>query len=192
MKKNIGINKNLATFLISSNIYPKSVIYKACYTFIDKAYVLLDDPGKNKIKVTLKWKSGYNKKTAEDVEGEFMNELLNALVRENVSKQNKRIVEQIVGGAIAASLGLGAGNDGVQSASCGCGEGPNEDSKEIEEAVELLRKELAAFDSAGDYESDELGVREIVVPEDGSKKRNLGKKPNNALNRKNNGKSKKN
>lgn len=185
------------TFSVSSSIYSKDIIYKACYAFIDRAYIFLDDPRKNSTEVTLKWKKAFSQKKAAELEGEFTNELLNALVRESVSRQNKKVVEQIVGGAMASSLGLGRQSEQAETG-VGCKDerrkkDEEREAKEIEEAVEALKRELAAIESSDDYENDELGIREILVSSSELEIAGPKKSDTKTVNKqKNNGKGKKN
>ena len=88
-----------------------------------------------------------------------MNELLNSLVRENVSKRNQKVLEQIVGGAMGAALGI----KGMESAEAFDGKEKIDESKEIEASIAALRKELEIIDVEDSYEKDTLGIMEIVI-----------------------------
>ncbi len=163
MKTTIAKEDNSLTFQISLAIYPKDVIYKACYALIDKMYIFLDiSTKKDFIKVTLRGKDALTKEALEKLEGEFSNELLNCLVRENISKRNQKILEQIVGGAMGAALGAGDLEGDNDSFSKNEIFGADE-SRDIEDAVEALRKELEAIEAEDDYEKDALGIRNIVI-----------------------------
>ncbi|NTW27388.1 MAG: His-Xaa-Ser system protein HxsD [Candidatus Moranbacteria bacterium] len=173
MKASIDLKNNSISFEVSTKIYSKDIIYKACYVFIDRMYVLLDIPNKKDvILVTLKGKASLVKKDLEKMEGEFMNELLNSLVRENISKRNQKVLEQIVGGAMGAALGAGnmQNDDKLKSDGCNDNCDDNIESKEIEDAVAALRKELEAFEIGDDYESDALGIRDVQKSDVGNKK----------------------
>lgn len=165
----IDTKNNSVTFPVNTKIYSKDIVYKACYVFIDRMYVFLDLPAKKDvISVTLKGKSTLTKKGIEKLEGEFVNELLNSLVRENVSKRNQKVLEQIVGGAMGAALGMNSldtgevGND-VVNGNDFVSEADRDEAKEIEAAVEALRRELEAIDTEDDYEKDVLGIRTVVL-----------------------------
>jgi len=164
MKTSVDTKNNSVTFSVSTKIYPKEVVYKACYVFIDRMYILLDIPGKNRdvISVTLKGKTTLTKKGIGKLEGEFMNELLNSLVRENVSKRNRKVREQIVGGAMGAALGVSDPNAG-ETGDIFQAEAGRDEAKEIEAAVEALRREREAIDTEDDYEKDMLGIRTVVA-----------------------------
>ena len=92
-------------FTLNAKIYPLEAILNCCYSFVDKAYIFLDsDPKTKNIKVTLKQKSGSNNKNTRILRGEFMNELLYSLIRQTVSKNNKKIREYIVGRALYSTF----------------------------------------------------------------------------------------
>lgn len=155
MKIAIDQKNNAIIFSVNTKIYSKDVVYKACYVFIDKMYIFLNVSDKKEVLlVTLKGKESLSKKEIEKLEGEFMNELLNSLVRENVSKRNQKVLEQIVGGAMGAALGIGdlkVGNIDEKKNSTNV----VIDEQEIEATIAALRKELEEIDSGGDFKFDE-------------------------------------
>ena len=160
MQTSIDQKNSAIIFLVNTKIYSKEVVYKACYVFIDRLYILLDvSAKKDSLQVTLKGKTTLPKKELEKLEGEFMNELLNSLVRENVSKRNQKVLEQIVGGAMGAALGI----KGMESAEAFDGKEKIDESKEIEASIAALRKELEIIDVEDSYEKDTLGIMEIVI-----------------------------
>ncbi len=165
MKTVIDQKNNAITFEVSSKIYAKEIVYKACYVFIDKLYIFLaPTEKKDAITVTLKGKVTLTKKGLEKLEGEFTNELLNCLVRENVSKRNQKVLEQIVGGAMGAALGMGEANSGGdKNEEAEIENNIGDDDSEIEAAIATLRKELEAIETEDSYEEDTLGIREITL-----------------------------
>ena len=80
--------------VINSQIFPKEVIYKTAYSFIDNFFVLLDKDKLGNILVKLRKKEG--KCDRDIIEGEFHNELLNQLIRLQVYEQTKNLREMIV------------------------------------------------------------------------------------------------
>jgi His-Xaa-Ser system protein HxsD len=134
------------TFEISTKIYPKEVIYKTCYVFIDRFFIYLDIVKKDSIMISLKGKENLNKKQIASMRGEFSNELLNVLLRENVSKKNQKILEYIVGGAITASL---PGNE------------KKDEMSGLDKEIEDLKKELDEIEEV-DFENDPLDIRKIA------------------------------
>jgi len=130
------------TFNLNTKIYSKEVILKTCYALIDRMYIYLDSAPAGGIAVALKGKEKLNNSRFEKLKGEFFNELLNVTLRENVSGRNKKIVEYIVGGAITASIrGVKTKPDKGRLQE----KQHLKESKELEEAVESLRRELAEF-----------------------------------------------
>ncbi len=98
-------NKNQIKVTVDSKIYPLEVVYGAAYVFLDKAYLRLDGDPKKKIIITIKTKKKLNKKETEKLASEFLNELLNYGLRYQISKQNRRIREYIVGTALLGAVG---------------------------------------------------------------------------------------
>ena len=98
MDTSIKINVNLST-------YPIEAIYGASYVFIDRAYIFLDMKGKDNLEVSFKAKEGIAKKQFNELEGEFLNELLNYALRVSLAKTNKKIRERIVERALYSSVG---------------------------------------------------------------------------------------
>lgn len=190
MKMSIDKKNNSVTFLVNTNVYSKGIIYKACYVFIDRMYIFLDvSSKKNELNVTLKGKATLTKGDIGKMEGEFLNELLNSMVRESISKQNQKVLEQIVGGAMAASLGLENVKEADEQEDCA--QCDSDEAKEIEEAVAALRLELSEIESSGDYEGDTLGIREIFSGESKTKPSPVKKAAKQTVNKKkNNGKGK--
>ncbi len=90
---------------LDKKIYPLEVIYGASYIFIDRAYLFLDKRGKN-VEVVFKPKEEMSKKQLENLAGEFMNELLNCVLRVNLSQENKKIRQHIVERALCSSVNI--------------------------------------------------------------------------------------
>lgn len=160
MKTTIDQKNNAVIFPLSLDVYAKQVIYKACYVFIDRMYIFLETGKKNELVVTLKGKETLKKNDLVKLEGEFRNEMLNSLVRESISKRNQKILEQIVGGAMGAALGI---NESLPQQN-------DDEAREIEEAVAALKIQLAEIESGSDYENDDLGIRQISSSENKKKK----------------------
>jgi His-Xaa-Ser system protein HxsD len=82
---------------INPRIYSLRVIYSGAYLFLNKAYIFLDEGSKGEILVKIQAKRGGNSKR---LAGEFKNSLLNAALRYQIAKENKKIRELIVGSAL--------------------------------------------------------------------------------------------
>lgn len=98
-------SKNQVLIPVSSKIYPLEAIYAATYVFLDHYYVFLDEDKNGKIVITLKGKEKMNKKQLADIGGELYNELLSDSLRYQISKNNQKIRESIVGRAIIGAIG---------------------------------------------------------------------------------------
>lgn len=96
--------ENKTVILIDLKSYPLEAVYAAAYSFLDKTYIFLETQPKSKIRISLKGKKRLTRKESEALKGEFLNELLNSALRNKISKNNKKIREHIVVGAIASAI----------------------------------------------------------------------------------------
>jgi His-Xaa-Ser system protein HxsD len=71
---NSDASSNQITVRVNPKLYPLEAVYSAAYVFMDKAYIVLDGDPQKEILVKIKLKPGCS---AEDIKGEFNNELLN-------------------------------------------------------------------------------------------------------------------
>jgi His-Xaa-Ser system protein HxsD len=104
-KSKIETNKNQINFRLKTKNYPLEAIYATAYVFINKAYVYLDGDPKKEMSVCLEGKEKLSEKILESLRGEFLNELLNYLLRVEIAKRNKKIRELIVSSALVSGLG---------------------------------------------------------------------------------------
>lgn len=86
----------------NSRIYPLEAVISTCYSFLDKAYIFIDgNPTGGSLVVKMKDKNaGQKKKRAAILKRDFTNELLFNTLRHQVSKNNKKIREYIIGRAL--------------------------------------------------------------------------------------------
>jgi len=98
--------QNEIIITLDSAIYPLEAIYNTAYNFIDRAYLFLDGKGEpiKEVIVTIKPKTTTDKKELLELEQEFLNELLDNVLRYQIAKENKTIREFIVGTALLGSL----------------------------------------------------------------------------------------
>ncbi len=122
------------SFSIKKSLYPKSVLFRACYTLIGKYYVYLDEASPEEWAVTLTAKPEGAVPDAAVLEGEFKNELVAESLRETIAENSKKIKEIIVARAL-----YGASNDAA------AGPQANADFSYVDEA-------------ADDYLDDPLGI----------------------------------
>lgn len=99
--------KSQIAVIINPKIYPLEAVYGAAYVFLDRAYLKLDGDPEKKILVLIKSKENYSKKKLENLASDFLNELLSYGLRYQISKNNRKIREYIVGTAILSALGEG-------------------------------------------------------------------------------------
>lgn len=91
--------------ILNSKIYPQEAILNASYVFIDRAYIFLDSDAKTEnIRVSFKGKNKLSEKQFKALKGEFMNELLHSSLRYQISKNNKKIREYIIGRALYSAF----------------------------------------------------------------------------------------
>lgn len=91
---------------LDEGVYPLEAIYGACYTFIDRCYVLVDRPEAGRFRVVLSPKSGEaDEPTLRALLGEFANELLSCAWRHQITRDNRATIEAVTMQAIAGAMG---------------------------------------------------------------------------------------
>ncbi len=88
-------------YSFTKELYPKTALLKAAYSFIDSAYVHLDADEKNWI-VTIDMKDETDLSTIS--ESDFVNEMLVQSLRHEIYKQTKNIREMLYARSVASSL----------------------------------------------------------------------------------------
>jgi His-Xaa-Ser system protein HxsD len=90
----------------AKTLYPLDAVYGAAYIFIDRCYVLIDEPDAHHFRVTLAWKKGV---PPEDglrmLAGEFANEILSCAWRAQIAKESRGIIEAVTVKALAGAMG---------------------------------------------------------------------------------------
>ncbi len=99
-KTKIDQKSNTIIFWLDGRVYPLESIYNTAYVFSDRAFVHMEGDPKKEMKIHLRGKENLNNKKLEALKGEFLNELLNFLLRVQIAKRNKKIREFIVGSAL--------------------------------------------------------------------------------------------
>jgi His-Xaa-Ser system protein HxsD len=114
-KYKINQKENQITFRLATNIYCPKAIRNAAYVFIDKAYVEIGGDEQEELVVTLTSKEKIGREQLFILKGEFYNELLNYLIRTEVSQANQKIREYIIATALVSGLprNLLPSNDGL-------------------------------------------------------------------------------
>lgn len=164
LRTKTDLNNNEIVFWLNAKNYPLEAIYSAAYVFVDRAYIFLDGDPKKEIEIHLKGKEKMDKKKLEDMRGEFLNEMLNILLRKSVSRENKKTFEFIVAGAVMTALERNE-NDQTEDS----------EMRKIEEEIARFKEELGLGKTSG-YEKDPLNIRAASGPELNPKKKNARKK----------------
>ncbi len=118
----IDVEAGTAVLSLDAGLYPIDVLYGAAYVLIDRAYVLLDREspaagggakgGKNgRFLISLRSRGPTSREALEALSGEFGNELLSQALRRKVTRQNGKIIEEIVTQAIAGAAGASLPQD---------------------------------------------------------------------------------
>lgn len=89
--------------LIDAKLFPKNIVFKAAYNFLDRGYFFFRLDADENIILQLSPKEGIKTPT-EQVIGDFSDELLNVSLRDTLERENKTIRETIVSAAIGNSL----------------------------------------------------------------------------------------
>jgi len=92
--------------LITANpkLYPLEAVYLASSIFLNRAFIFLDENKEGEIVICLKAREKMDKKQLSNLGGEFHNELLNSALRNEISKNNQKLREYIVGRALIGAL----------------------------------------------------------------------------------------
>ena len=113
----VNSRAGVATFDVDTRIYPMDAVLGAAYVFIDRAYVMLDQPGANRIRVELCGKRPLSDNALTALCGDFLNELLGQVLRERSAKRYGRLREALLAKALfSAAPGLAAeGGESVEA-----------------------------------------------------------------------------
>lgn len=111
-KVKIDEKNNQVIFSLNPNFYSIEAVYAAAYVFVDRAYIYLDGDPKKEIVVFLKGKKHkLEKNELDSLKGEFLNELLDYLLRVQISQKNQKIREYIVASVLLSALPQGSSPD---------------------------------------------------------------------------------
>jgi His-Xaa-Ser system protein HxsD len=92
---------------IDATTYTLEALYAASFTFLDRAYVLLERPSPERYRVLLAPKKADGELRAQLVRlaGEMANELLAAAYRQRLQAENRALVESVTLRAMRGALG---------------------------------------------------------------------------------------
>ena len=91
--------KSDAFFRVNSKIYSLEAVLAAGYNLIDRFYVLIDKDENNYFTFTV-WNKSVSKYSSDEIEGIFLDELVNEALRIKIAKKNQKIREMIVNKAL--------------------------------------------------------------------------------------------
>jgi His-Xaa-Ser system protein HxsD len=116
-----------ASFDVDTRIYGMDAVMGTAYVFINRAYVLLDQPGPGRIRVQLSGKTPLRKDAVKALCGDFLNELLGQVLRERQAKRYGTLREALLAKAIfAAAPGLANEGAGQAEPAAPTGQPPGE------------------------------------------------------------------
>ncbi len=102
----VDLREGSAVVELDSTLYPVPAVYGAVYTFLDRCYMLLDRPADGRLRVTLM--THKPEPAVEDLRalvGELANELLACAYRQQLTQDNRVMVETVTMQAMAGALG---------------------------------------------------------------------------------------
>ncbi len=123
-------------------LYGLEAVYKACYAFLERAFVRLEGEPAGRITVRLRLKPDAPAELAKTLAGEFENELLHQALRTKVAASNQKIREYIVTRALASAEGVAVGQAPAAAAAPPPADVLDEDlEKEIEKLLAEVERE---------------------------------------------------
>jgi His-Xaa-Ser system protein HxsD len=139
-----------ATFDVDTRIYSMDAVLGTAYVFINRAYVFLDQPGTNRIRVQLSGKSALAADALTALCGDFLNELLGQVLRERSAGRFGRLREALLARALFAAA-PGLATEGTAATAAPAAAAPA--------GADLATPSLDDLpDEAADYLDDPLGI----------------------------------
>ncbi len=87
------LGERSVAFDLHEEIYPKAAVYGAAYLFVDRAWLFLTRPGDGQIRVRLRSREAASSQDLIGLAGEFANELLNQVMRMQISASTASLRE---------------------------------------------------------------------------------------------------
>lgn len=109
----VVVEADRVTVTLDRTLYPLDAVYGAAYVFIDRCYVLLDAPAPERLQVELRGRSPLSESELRALAGEFGNELLTQVWRQQTVQNNRLVIETITAKALSGALGTSS-LDGFQ------------------------------------------------------------------------------
>lgn len=102
----VDLHEGSVIVQLDATLYPLPAVYAAAYVFIDRAYVLLDRPTEDRVRLTLVAKDPkVSPEALRALVGEAANELLSCAFRHQLSQDNRVLVETVTMQAVAGAMG---------------------------------------------------------------------------------------
>jgi His-Xaa-Ser system protein HxsD len=145
----VNTRDSAASFDVDTRIYSMDAVLGTAYVFINRAYVLLDQPGTNRIRVQLSGKTSLPADAVTALCGDFLNELLGQVLRERTSKRYGKLREALLARALfAAAPGLATEGTATAGAVAASPAGADLATPSLDDLP----------DEAADYLEDPLGI----------------------------------
>jgi His-Xaa-Ser system protein HxsD len=103
----VAFDAESASLSLDATLYPLSAVYAAAYIFLDRAYLLLDQPDAEHFRVSLSWKKAPAQPgdALERLAGEFANELLSCAWRARIAEDSRLVIETTTARALGGAMG---------------------------------------------------------------------------------------
>jgi His-Xaa-Ser system protein HxsD len=102
----IDLGEAAVSLVVDATLYPMDAVYAAAYVFIDRAWVFLDRPADERVRVTLAAKRPDAAAEAlRQMIGEFANELLSCAWRHEITRANRAVIETVTMQAFSGAMG---------------------------------------------------------------------------------------
>lgn len=99
------LGENSVSFDLHEELYLKDAVYGAAYLFVDRAWLFLTRPSDAHIRVRLRSRDPADASALTALAGDFANELLNQVVRKQVSESTASLREYTLARAFFGSEG---------------------------------------------------------------------------------------
>jgi His-Xaa-Ser system protein HxsD len=113
MDPKVDSRSNSVSVVLDENVFPRQVGLAAAYRFLERCYVQLEQRPQHRLAVRLKGKEPLDPAALGSLGEEFGNELVQQLVRLQVSERTNALREAIVGRALMSAEPTGGPE-------CGC------------------------------------------------------------------------
>lgn len=96
----VTLQNGFAAVTLPAKLYSLECIFGAAFIYLDRAYIRLEEGAKKGVQVLIKGRDQLDDAGLEALCGEFLNELVNQSIRQEISKSNNKLREYIVAKAL--------------------------------------------------------------------------------------------